>query len=158
MTLLLRSWALMTLTSFAVGTKRLSQVMRESGPLWSLTLENQGAAMSSYFQVRSSMRIVRSRFGTRIVFPLGFSIGFSWIHGNGESSYTSASIFSWHHPKSITWRLSICWNKPSLKYILIPNIHWRRTPNKYNYYHLKLPLIGGLTLNTQPHMFRSSDE
>lgn len=49
----------------------------------------------------------------RIKFRNGFSVGFAWIHCNGESSKTSALIAAYHPTKSITWLWALDWSKPS---------------------------------------------
>jgi hypothetical protein len=95
----------------------------------------------------------KERFGWKFVFPLGFELGFVWHYCDGESSKSSASLFSWHHPKSITWRFSFAWVKPS-KWFYVPKIKWHRTPNGYNWYSITLPMGGSFTLNTQEHMWR----
>lgn len=95
----------------------------------------------------------KERFGWELKLPIGFKLGFIWHSSQGESSKSSAVLFSWHHPKSITWRFSFTWSKPS-KLISMPSFKFQRNPSGYNWYHLHLPIGGGFGLSTQPHMRR----
>ncbi|MBG3875557.1 hypothetical protein FVW20_00570 [Desulfovibrio oxamicus] len=37
----------------------------------------------------------------------GYFVGWSWVHSNGIKGRNHASIASYHHPRSITWRWSL---------------------------------------------------
>jgi hypothetical protein len=85
--------------------------------------------------------------GRRIVFRNGLSLGFSWTHGNGCSSKTSAMIASFHPPRSITWLWAVYWIKP----------RWNTTPHAtrgHRSWSIGLPLLGSLMLITQAEMLR----
>ena len=87
-------------------------------------------------------------------FSNGFSMGFKWVHSNGESSKTSAVLAAYHHPNSITWRWALYWNKHYRLTFKI--LSWCRYPDGHGSATLTLPFIGGLTLSTQAHMFRNN--
>ncbi len=86
-------------------------------------------------------------------FKNGLSIGFKWVHSNGESSKTSAVLASYHNPRSITWRWALYWGKPykgTFKFFtkhLYPSGYGSRT--------ITLPFIGIFILSTQESMFRT---
>ena len=84
----------------------------------------------------------------------GFWAGFKWIHCNGETSKTSALIASYHHPKSITWRWSLSWSK-KLSY----DKKWLYYKNNNGVvFGFSLPIVGGLTILTQKHMFDEKND
>lgn len=86
--------------------------------------------------------------GRALVFRNGLQVGFNWVHGNGETSKTSACIAAYHRPDSITWRWAIYWHKPK-RLICIPKISKFR-----KCIFVLLPLIGGFRFSWQDHMFR----
>lgn len=79
----------------------------------------------------------------------GISIGFNWVHGNGITTKRIACIASYHHPKSVTWRWALFWNKPKG---VIPKLSFKNS--RYGYFGLSIPIFGGLVVNWQPHMMR----
>ena len=85
----------------------------------------------------------------------GLSVGWNWVHGNGYTSKTSASIASYHHPDSITWRWALYYHLPRGWKSLFrwPRIDWRNSAN-YLYCSVNLPFVGGLSLTTQAHMWK----
>jgi hypothetical protein len=93
---------------------------------------------------------VNTYFGRSLHFKNGLSVGFNWVHGNGESSKTSAIIAGYHPPRSITWLWALYWNKPAgLK------------PSGGKLYHgcyVRLPLVGALELRCQEPMWRKPKE
>jgi len=85
------------------------------------------------------------RFGfykTRLnVFTLiefkGFFLGFHWVHANGDSSYTSAVIASYHNPKKAMWKWALYWQSYKRFYPII------------KYGGIGIPFIGIFYLSTQ---------
>lgn len=59
--------------------------------------------------------IVDRFLGFTLRFSNGFSVGWSWVHGGGETTKTSAVIAAYHHPKSITWRWAIYYAPPKTR-------------------------------------------
>ena len=98
---------------------------------------------------------IRKFLGRQLCFNNGLSVGFHWVHCNGESSKRSAVIAAYHPPRSITWIWSLCWNKP-VKFFRIPRIvhRWYGT-NGAGSVTLALPLVGGFTWNWQKEMPRA---
>lgn len=95
--------------------------------------------------------------GRSLQFTNGYSVGFNWVHGNGETSKTSAILAGFHHPDSITWRWALYWEKPALKTWRPSVYRWKPRPTaEYGSAGIYLPLLGGLTLSWQAHMFRNS--
>lgn len=74
---------------------------------------------------------------------------FARSHSNGETNGNWV-IASWHRAKSITWRWSLHWNKSrkwgARKWV---------GPNGHGNASISIPIVGELTLNWQPHMWRS---
>lgn len=103
------------------------------------------------------MRIDRY-FGRSLVFDNGLSIGFNWMHCSGVSTKSCATLIAYHHPRSITWRFALRWTKPS-KLVWWPQLkRWVPSASKslLGNYRLTLPLVGTLTLDYQPHTWRTS--
>jgi hypothetical protein len=91
------------------------------------------------------MRINRY-FGRSVRFSNGFSIGFNWVHGNGQTSKTSAILAGYHPPRSITWRWALYWNKPAGRKTSAGRV--------FKGVYVRLPLIGGIELRWQETMLR----
>lgn len=96
--------------------------------------------------------------GFGLCFPNGISFGWNWVHGNGETSKTSAVIAAYHHPKSITWRFVLTYSPPKLRYGLARNLTFSLPQNKLfgtgGCGSLCLGPIGGFFWQWQGHMFR----
>lgn len=41
----------------------------------------------------------------------GFFIGYHWVHANGDSSYSTASVLGYHNPKKVMWYWTVYWSK-----------------------------------------------
>ena len=91
---------------------------------------------------------VNKYFGRSIVFTNGLRIGFNWVHGNGRTSKTSATLAGYHPPRSITWLWALYWNKP---FGLVPKIGSFRDG-----VYIRLPIVGGLELRWQEEMKRKA--
>ena len=75
----------------------------------------------------------------------GFWIGFRWVtDGFGYSSYSTASLASFHHPRSITWRWALYWSRPPSRFTV--SIQKRGIG-------ISAPWAGGLWLSWQDHMW-----
>jgi len=82
----------------------------------------------------------------------GFYIGFTWVHdGDGRSSKTSACIASYHHPKSITWRWALYWERRK------PFGFFKWSFREWGSIGFVFPVIGGLTLRWQETLWRLED-
>lgn len=94
--------------------------------------------------------------GYKLCFDNGFDIGFSWVHGNGQTSKQTASLASYHHPNSITWRWALYWAKPTKKTWWMLKLHsWKPRKNSgMGSRGIVIPLIGEFTVRWQEHMFR----
>lgn len=92
-------------------------------------------------------------FGRSIQFSNGLTIGFNWMHGNGESSRTIATLASYHPPSSITWIWALRWSRPRRLFCL-PTI-LRFGPGRRGA-GITLPLIGSIWLDRQDRMERKS--
>lgn len=78
------------------------------------------------------------------------------------NSPESFVLASYHHPDSITWRWSVWYSKPRRAEWCWPKIgpgykmgtnYW--ASNGYFSGWIRLPYVGGVSLNTQPAMWRS---
>ena len=105
--------------------------------------------------------------GWSVRFANGFRVGWNWVHGNGETSKTSACIASYHNPRSLTWRWALYYYPPkTLKRALrLPKIcagygRWKfRAGNSGSFSGgLVLPLAGTLWLDTQKSMFLDASD
>lgn len=85
----------------------------------------------------------------------GHKFNFVWVHCNGESSKTSATIASYHHPLSITWRWAIYWHKSQGFKFYSPE-NWRSYGGYGKISTGIIPIFGGFSLSWQPHMFRGA--
>lgn len=95
--------------------------------------------------------------GWSVELASGLSIGFNWVHGNGQTSKTSAILAGYHHPDSITWRWALYWEKPAALRWLPRASVWRPQPDSaMGSRTLVLPLVGSLCLRWQAHMFRKT--
>lgn len=85
----------------------------------------------------------------------GLSFGFNWVHGNGETSKTSAILAGYSPPWSITWGWAVYWNRPSGLFVLPRISRWSPRPGSgYGSLTVALPLIGGFSVRWQPLMRR----
>lgn len=93
--------------------------------------------------------------GRSVEFKNGLSLGFNWVHGNGETTKTSAALASYSPPWSLTWGWALYWERPR-SLVLLPKVsRWCPRPGSdYGSLHLTLPLIGGFTVRWQPLMRR----
>lgn len=89
--------------------------------------------------------------GRSFVFPNGLTIGFNWMHGNGESSRTVATLASYHPPSSITWLWVLRWARPR-RLSFLPTI--RRGYTHRGSAIITLPLVGSFWLDRQDRMNR----
>lgn len=105
------------------------------------------------------MAYINKFLGRSIQFRNGLSVGFNWVHGNGSTSKTSATLAAYHHPDSITWRWALYWQKPQSLLCLPRLTVWRPGGRKSRMgsYTLTLPLVGALSLSWQQHMFRKAE-
>lgn len=93
--------------------------------------------------------------GRSVEFKNGLSLGFNWVHGNGETSKTSAILAGYSPPWSLTWGWAVYWERPRSLSLLPKVSRWSpRTGSGYGSIHVTLPLIGGLTVKRQPLMRR----
>jgi hypothetical protein len=105
-------------------------------------------------------RLQRSALGFQFLLPRGLSVGFQWVcGGDGASSKSSALLAAWHHPRSITWRWAVYWNRGTRR--LLPAIeggYWGGkffSPSGELSATFRLPLwLGSLSIRTQAHMWR----
>lgn len=96
-------------------------------------------------------------FGRSIRFSNGLTVGFNWMHGNGESSRTIATLASYHPPSSITWLWAIRWFRPK---------HWLSRPFISRWgarrgtgtggLSIGLPFVGAFGIHWQTRMERKS--
>lgn len=93
--------------------------------------------------------------GRSVHFSNGFGLGFNWVHGNGETSKTSAILAGYHPPWSLTWGWALYWDRPQ-SLVLLPKVsRWTPSPGSgYGSLAITLPLIGGFSLRWQPLMRR----
>jgi hypothetical protein len=92
--------------------------------------------------------------GYSLHFSSGLHLGFSWVHGNGETSKTSAVIAAYHPPRSITWRWALDWTRP-VKLLCLPRCgRWSSPHREQGSIWFALPIVGGLHLRWQPYMWR----
>jgi hypothetical protein len=99
---------------------------------------------------------VNSFLGRALVFGNGLSVGFNWVHSNGQTSKTSAVIAAYHPPRSITWRWALDWDRP-LRLLCRPRFN-RCKPAPFSEMGriaIILPIVGGLSLRWQPYMWRN---
>ena len=93
--------------------------------------------------------------GRSVQFRNGLSLGFHWVHGNGETSKTSAILASYSPPWSLTWGWALYWDRPQRPWRLPKVSRWAPAPGSgYGSLSLMLPLVGGLSLKWQPLMRR----
>lgn len=96
---------------------------------------------------------IQKFLGRHLCFNNGLRVGFSWVHGNGETSKLSAMLAAFHPPRSITWLWALYWNKPR-KLLCAPEITRWKTPNGSGSTTVTLPFVGGLCLSWQQAMWR----
>lgn len=80
----------------------------------------------------------------------GFSF-FTRMHANG-TPIASWVVASYHHPDSITWRWPIRYSRRAGK----PGVYFTRVYRYQGFnFHagINLPLLGSLSVQTQPHMW-----
>lgn len=96
--------------------------------------------------------------GWQLCFSNGFSVGFAWVHCNGETSKRSAMLASFHPPRSVTWLWSVCWHKPE-KLLCPPEItRWQSPCASTGVKTLTLPIVGSLSWSWQEAMWRGAYE
>jgi len=99
---------------------------------------------------------VRRFRGNVIASPLkrfrnGVNIDLAWVHCNGETSYSTVIIASYHHPRSITWRWALYYAR---NHHAIPNVR-RFIGNGSGFVIITLPFwLGELDFRWQAHMMR----
>jgi hypothetical protein len=91
--------------------------------------------------------------GRSIEFKSGFSIGFNWVHGNGETSRTSAILAGYHPSWSLTWGWALYWDRPTA-WLAMPAVsRWKPSPKSgYGSLTVTLPVGGSLQVKWQPLM------
>lgn len=100
------------------------------------------------------MRIHRFH-GRSVHFANGLGLGFNWVHGNGDTTKTSAILAGYHPPWSLTWGWALYWERPQRPWRLPKVSRWAPAAGSgYGSLSIMLPLVGGLTLNWQPLMRR----
>lgn len=91
--------------------------------------------------------------GLTLRFSNGLSVGWAWVHGNGETTKTSAVIAAYHRPDSITWRWALYYAPPKLRHIK-EFLVFDYTSNRRDK-SLMLGPLGRFSFAWQDHMFRS---
>lgn len=92
--------------------------------------------------------------GRSLVFDNGLSIGFNYCHANGKPLNNKAVLASYHHPKSITWRWCLYWERAKTRWCKPSYIKEVR----FKTIELTLPLLGTLCLKWQNHLWRNKDK
>lgn len=96
---------------------------------------------------------IKKFLGRQLCFSNGLSVGFSWVHCNGETAKQSAMLAAFHPPRSITWLWSVHWVKPR-KLLCVPKItRWKWPSGSTGRTTVTLPIIGGLSLHWQQAMW-----
>lgn len=96
--------------------------------------------------------------GRQLCFDNGLSIGFSWVHCNGETTKRSAILAAYHPSRSITWLWCIYWERPAKIFCAPTWWRWRPSDSAGNStvtLTLTLPIVGSLSLRRQQAMWRA---
>jgi len=81
---------------------------------------------------------------------------FKQMHSNG-TLIDSYVLLAWHNPKSLTWRFSLTYSRVKSGRSGIYFFKTHRYAKGLNFHAgINLPLIGSLTLQTQPNMFNKT--
>jgi hypothetical protein len=99
------------------------------------------------------MMTINRFLGRSVQLRSGLSVGFNWVHGNGQSSKTSAVLASYHPPSSLTWGWALYWMRPRSVQVLPKVERWTPRPGSgYGSCTVTLPFIGGFSVSWQPLM------
>jgi hypothetical protein len=85
--------------------------------------------------------------------PLGIG---GWVHCNGESTYRTVGLASWHNRRSITWRWLLWWDVPWKGKLPLRPRFYRQHHNDSGVAAVTLPLLGTLSYHWQRPMWREA--